>query len=358
MHHNFHRRHHRKNYELANIWNHHIQIVLPGHEALESFGDQVESRLRDRRLGFSIQMWLKHHRRWIQVVDRELAPASECESFFSCAVQCEWGRWGALLPTLDVQAANQVADSLAAAFRARKARPPVVGRVPLLLGPAAAAIFLHEAVAHALEVDTLALSGKPEAAVGLQLGAPSLDLLDDPTSSPPGVRRETDDEGAPVLRRWLLRRGVVEQPLADRLWARESSSLSHGAGRRQSRHVAPVPRSLHLELLAGEDSARDLAARANDGLFAAEASRGSLDPLTGEFRLHFLHGCRLRGGEAREAVGPFLVRGNVRELLERVIGVGDKPVVAGAGWCAKGGQKLPVWSTTPALLLDAVEVVV
>ena len=31
-------------------------------------------------------------------------------------------------------------------------------------------------------------------------------------------------------------------------------------------------------------------------------------------------------------------------------------VAAGAGWCAKGGQKLPVWATAPALRLEAVTV--
>src|SRR6185369_8296645 len=130
----------------------------------------------------------------------------------------------------------------------------------LLLGASAAAVLLHEAVAHALEVDTLALTGDPAAAVGHRVGSDVLDLLDDPTGGPPGLRRRTDDEGMPVLRRWLLRRGVVEQPLADRRWARRSPTLHAGAGRRQSRHQAPVPRSLHLELLPGGEPLASLAA--------------------------------------------------------------------------------------------------
>ena len=329
----------------------------PGMEArFASFPRRVEGRLRALRLGFPFRMWIRHHRRWIRVVGRELAPEVEEESFFSCRVRSEWGQWGTLLPRLDDQAVEQVAESLAAAFRCRSASPPAMGRGAVLLGPSAAATFLHEAVAHALEVDTLAQSGDPEAAIGVALGSETLDILDDPMSGPFGLRRATDDEGAPVLRRWLLRQGVVEQPLADRRWARGSGGLSSGAARRQSRHVGPVPRSLHLELLPGSDSIDDLARKAGSGLFAPEASRGRLDPVSGEFSLRIPHGRRLMRGAVGDRVGSFVVRGTVGDLLGRIGGIGDRPVLSGAGWCAKGGQKMPVWSTTPALLLDQVEV--
>ena len=204
-------------------------------------------------------------------------------------------------------------------------------------------------------------SGRPDAAIDVQMGSSSLDLLDDPTSGPEGLRRRTDDEGAPVLRRWLLRRGVVSQPLADRRWVRRSDRLSSGAARRQSRHLGPVPRSLHLELLPGTASTAELAGQVTGpGLYAAEASQGSLDPLTGEFSLTIAHGRRIDGGEIGDRVGRFVVRGQVSEALGRVVGIGSRAVVAGAGWCAKGGQRLPVsplasvsGSTSPRVQIEA-----
>jgi hypothetical protein len=51
-----------------------------------------------------------------------------------------------------------------------------------------------------------------------------------------------------------------------------------------------------------------------------------------------------------------VLRGRVADLLTRVVAVGTEARAAGAGWCAKGGQKLPVWATAPALRLDGVEV--
>jgi len=56
-------------------------------------------------------------------------------------------------------------------------------------------------------------------------------------------------------------------------------------------------------------------------------------------------------------VGPCSLRGRVSDLLSGVTGVGNERELTGAGWCAKGGIKLPVWATAPALRLAAVEVV-
>jgi TldD protein len=243
---------------------------------------------------------------------------------------------------------------LVAWFRAREASPPGAAR-SVVLGPAATAVLLHEAVAHALECDGPLLGGKPEAAVGRQLGSAALNVLDDPAAAPLSVRRRTDDEGTPVLRRWLLRQGVVHQPLADRAAAAGSSVLAVGAARRSGRHFPPVPRSTHLELLAGEAPSVDLLGGAE--LFLPEASAGRLDPASGELTVHFPYGYRVSRGEIGAPVGACRLHGPVAEVLGAVAAVGAEAVATGAGWCAKGGQRLPVWASSPALRLDGVEVV-
>jgi predicted Zn-dependent protease len=224
-----------------------------------------------------------------------------------------------------------------------------------VLGPAAAAVFLHEAVAHTLEVDTLALSGRPEAALGHRLGSPQLEVLDDPAAAPEGLSRRCDDEGRPVQRRWLLRGGAVAQLLADSRWAASSPGLEPGAARRSSRHTPPAPRSSFLQLLPGTTSFSELCSLAGDGLYLPEAERGRLDPLSGAFSLRFSHGRRIRAGSLAETVGACTLRGRVADLLAEAV-VGKEVALAGAGWCAKGGQKLPVWAEAPPLLLDGVEI--
>jgi predicted Zn-dependent protease len=313
--------------------------------------------VRAHHVGFPFRASVRRHRRWVRVVGPRLVAAAESETFYSCSVESSWGRYGALLPRLDAAAVDEIANALVARFRTRQASPPAPFQGPAVLGPAAVAVLLHEAVAHALEADTLAQGGNPESAVGVAMASPCLDVLDDPAAAPEGVRRATDDEGAPVVRRWLLRGGIVEQPLADALWARTSPVLLPGAGRRGTRHLPPGPRSSHLEVLPGESSEADLLAGAEEGLFLPEASRGTLDPLSGEFALHLPHARRFRRGSLAETVGACVLRGRVADLLTRVVAVASEAKPGGAGWCAKGGQKLPVWATAPALRLEGVEIV-
>lgn len=316
----------------------------------------VNRALRGHHVGFPVRYSVRRHRRWIQVVGPRLVPAAESETFYSVAADGSWGRYGALFPRLDGRAAETVAGALVSLFRARQAPPPAAFRGVAVLAPVVVAVLLHEAVAHALEADVLAQGGNPEAAVGVAMAAERLDVLDDPAAAPEGVRRTTDDEGSPVFRRWLLRGGVVEQPLADSLWARTSPVLVPGAGRRGSRHLPPGPRSSHLELLPGDTDEADLLADATEGLYLGEASRGALDPLSGEFTLQLPFARRIRRGALAETVGPCLLRGRVADLLTRVAAVGRLAEPAGAGWCAKGGQKLPVWATAPAVRLEGVDI--
>jgi predicted Zn-dependent protease len=323
---------------------------------LAEFPAALSRSVRAHHVGFPLRVTVRRHRRWVQVVGPRLVAAAESETFYSCAAESSWGRWGALLPNLDAAAAERVAGAVVSLFRARQAHPPAPCRGPAVLGPAAVAVLLHEAVAHALEADPLAQGGTPEAAVGVAMAAPSLAVLDDPAAAPEGVRRSTDDEGAPVVRRWLLRGGIVEQPLADALWARTSPVLLPGAGRRGTRHLPPGPRSSHLEILPGDAQEADLFTGSEEGLFLPEASRGALDPLSGEFVLHLPMARRFRRGALAGTVGPCVLRGRVADLLTRVVAVGSDARPAGAGWCAKGGQKLPVWATAPALRLEGVEI--
>jgi len=324
---------------------------------LAGFVDAVELAIKRRHATFPIEWDLRSHRRHSRVVGAMLSPEQQEEAYYSCVARTPRSRWGTLLADLEGSTVENVAESLTAVFRGSRATPVATARgVDVVLGPAATAVLLHEAVAHALETDTLALTGQPAAAAGVELGSELLGVLDDPAGAAERVRRSADDEGMPVVKRWLLRSGVVEQPLADLFVGASSSELIPGAARRGSRHLAPVPRSTHLELLAGSSSLEELVADCGQGLFVRELSRGHLDPLSGELWLDFPYARRIERGSIGDSTGPGRLAGSVAATLAGVRAVGGDTTFAGAGWCAKGGHRLPVWARAPSVLIGGLDV--
>lgn len=321
------------------------------------FPSLLRRAIRERHSGVSLRVAVHRHRRTVQVIGSHLVSPRETETFYSVVGELPDGRLGALFDRLDEAAATRVARTAVRTWRCRDAAPPEAYKGPLVLAPEATAILLHETVAHALEADTLALGGHPEAAIGVPLAPASVNVLDDPTSAPTAVRRSVDDEGVQSMRRWLVREGAVDQPLCDRRWAATSERLAAGAGRRADRHHAPVPRSYHLELLPGLEDEQSLLSDAEGGLYIPAVSRGSLDPITGRFRLRFPHALRIHNRVAEKPVGPGELRGTVAEVLHTVSAIGSEVSAAGAGWCAKDGIRLPVWATVPTVRLEGLEVV-
>jgi predicted Zn-dependent protease len=330
---------------------------LDAPEVLE-FPSRFHDALRRHDASLSAQLTVRRHRRSLRVVGSEVSTGIESENFYSLTAESAEGRRGLLVAGLSGDQADEAAENLAAqvarARRARDASPPDESRGVCVLGSAATAVLLHEAVAHALEADLLALCGHPEAAIGVQLGSELLDLFDDPAQAPEGVRRKADDEGFPVVRRCLLRAGKVEQPLADALWSHRSDLLVAGAGRRGSRHDVPSPRSSHLQLMPGD--ATELFGDAEGGLYFPDAERGHLDTATGRFTLVFPWGLRIQNQAPGPPVGRATLRAHVSDLLQAVRGVGKEVRAAGAGWCAKDGVLLPVWATAPELRLEGLEI--
>ena len=330
--------------------------ALEDTSGLARFPISVTRAIRRQLAAFPMRLRVRRHRRWIRVIGTQLAPEPQSESFYSYDVDLPWGRYGALTPDLSTAAVERLATSLTTLFRAQEAPRVEPDECCVVLGPHAAAVLLHEVVAHALETDTLMMGGRVESALGLQLGGPLLNVLDDPTNAPESVRRNSDDEGMIAVRRWLLREGIVEQPLADLFAAHHSRALMPGAARRGNRHRSPAPRSTHLELLPGESSMDDLLSEADGGLYFQEVSSGQLDPLSGRFTLFTPYGRRINGGSLGDLVGPCRLSGTVSGLLSGLDAVGRDSESAGAGWCAKNGLKLPVWAASPAMRIRSAEV--
>ncbi len=325
-------------------------------EHLRGLESRLLARIAEERVAFPVAVKVTLHRRSTWCLGPDLAPGAQLECFAAVEIEQPGGRFGTLLTVPDDLAETRLAETMVARFLAREAPPTEAGTQRVLLAPSAVAVLLHEAIGHGMEADLLARS--PWAAISGEIwGGAEIDVLDDPTEAPLGVRRSVDDEGMPTMRRWLIRAGKVEDPIADRLWAGASDRWHPGGGRRSGRHSAPLPRCSHLEMLPGSLEEDDQMPALDDGIWVQRASRGRLDPLTGRFAVEIDYGRRVEKGRLGTRRRGGVLCGRLDQVLHAVTAVGSEAIPAGAGWCAKDGQRLPVWARAPAVLLNELEVV-
>jgi predicted Zn-dependent protease len=247
-------------------------------------------------------------------------------------------------------AVEAFSHALREAVRPVPAAPPPPGPVDVVLSPAAASVFWHEAVGHPLEAAggrrQSTLSRVPSASVA----APGLFVTDDPAAPRLPGSFAYDDEGTPARRVPLIEDGRVVGLLTDR---RTAGGDSNGHGRAADYRRPPRPRLSNLVVSAGASALEELLDRCGSGLFVREISAGSVEPESGRFFFLVSAAETIRRGRAAAPVSPFALSGDLLDALRRLDPArGDTPRPAeGLGLCVKEGDALPVGGSSPAILL-------
>ena len=238
------------------------------------------------------------------------------------------------------------------------AKPLPAGTMPVVLAAGWCGVWLHEAVGHHLEADTVAAGGSPFAGSrGQRIAAETITLIDDTTHEGGRGTYPFDDEGTPACRTTLIENGVLRSFLTDRRTAKPPALPRTGNARRQDYRHAPLPRMTNLLLLPGPTDPADLIADVADGLYVQDVGHGVVQP-GGGFAFEVLEGYRIEQGRLGAPVAGARLVGTGPEVLGGVVGVGrDFEVDAARGLCKKAGQVVPVSVGMPTVLVGAMEVV-
>lgn len=249
------------------------------------------------------------------------------------------------------EALPALATALTEASRPLAGIPPPSGLIDVVLAPAAAAVFWHEAVGHMLEADARrAAASILGRVVGAAVAPPGVDVWDEPTRDDLPGGYTHDDEGTPARAVPLLEDGFVREILTD---CRSAGADSNGHGRAADFREAPRPRMSNLVVRPGGAPLEELVERCGAGLLVNSVSSGAADPESGRFVLRVEEGFTVRRGQVGAAVASFSLTGDVLSALaaldpER----GDSsPAGTSLSLCVKGGAGLPVGGAAPALLV-------
>ncbi|HEU5270078.1 MAG TPA: metallopeptidase TldD-related protein [Jatrophihabitans sp.] len=235
------------------------------------------------------------------------------------------------------------------------AAPVTPGYEPAVLAPPAAAVVVHETVAHQVETPP---QGTARPSTGQRIAAEQITAFDDPTAESGPAHYDLDDDNV----RALGPMAVVTDGRQTAWLHSAASAVAHGTlptgnGRSAGAWDLPLPRTSNLVVQAGTATEAELIDRTYRGLYVRRLAHGVNDGA--RFEADLVLAERIDQGRL---TGRYVVGGRLSESLElllRVTGVADNPRFHYSGLCGKAGQLLfDVGTAAPSIELSGLRVLV
>jgi len=148
--------------------------------------------------------------------------------------------------------------------------------------------------------------------LGTAVGAPALDLVDDPLLPGGAASRTFDGEGIAARRRPIFERGVLRGYYVDTYYGRKLGMPPTG-GAASNLLLAPGPKGVAA-----------LMAELGRGVLVRGFVGGNSNPTTGDFSFG-VFGTLFEGGVPVRAVAEMNLAGNHKDLWKRLVAAGDDP---------------------------------
>ncbi|MFU2047185.1 metalloprotease TldD [Avibacterium gallinarum] len=236
--------------------------------------------------------------------------------------------------------------------------PAPAGLMPVVLGAGWPGVLLHEAVGHGLEGDfnrkeSSLFTGK----VGELVTSPLCTIVDDGTLLNRRGSLTIDDEGVPSQCNVLIKDGILQGYMQDKMNARLMGVAPTGNGRRESYAHLPMPRMTNTYMLEGKSKFDDLIASVDRGIFAPHFGGGQVDITSGKFVFSTSEAYLIENGKITKPVKGATLIGSGIEVMQNISMVADSVEIDhGIGVCGKEGQSVPVGVGQPALKIEEITV--
>ena len=258
----------------------------------------------------------------------------------------------------DIRAVRFAKEAVRQALVNLSAVAAPAGLMPVVLGAGWPGVLLHEAVGHGLEGDfnrkeSSLFTGK----IGEQVTSPLCTIVDDGTIENRRGSLTIDDEGVPSQCNVLIKDGILQGYMQDKMNARLMGVAPTGNGRRESYAHLPMPRMTNTYMLAGQSQFDDLIASVEQGIYAPHFGGGQVDITSGKFVFSTSEAYLIEKGKITKPVKGATLIGSGIEVMQKISMVADKSELdLGIGVCGKEGQSVPVGVGQPALKIDEITV--
>ncbi len=261
-------------------------------------------------------------------------------------------RMGAELigPALVKELAEDVVKGIDERFSATR---PKGGQMPVVMGAGASGILLHEAMGHAFEADfnrkgQSIFSGK----LGQQVCPKGVNVVDDGTVAFNRGSGNYDDEGVPAQKTYMVRDGILESYLHDRISASWYGVAPTGNGRRENFRYNPIPRMRATYMESGNADPQAIIADVKQGIYVDEFSNGQVKIGEGDFTFFVKSGHLIENGRLTTPVKDINIIGNGPQALSDIVAVGNDLKIDNGTWTCGKEQSVPVSCGMPTVLVS------
>jgi TldD protein len=235
---------------------------------------------------------------------------------------------------------------------------PKAGEMPVVLGAGGSGILLHEAMGHPFEAD---FNRKGESIfsdkMGKSIAKDFINIVEDGTMEFNRGSLNIDDEGNEVKKVYLVKDGVLESYLHDRISAKHYGVEPTGNGRRQSFRHMPLPRMRITYMENGPHTTDDLISSVDYGVYVDNFSNGEVKIGAGDFTFFVKSGRLIENGKLTKPIKDINIIGNGPQALADItMAASDYKTADGTWTCGKGGQSVPVGMGLPSVLVKKLTV--
>ncbi|NJN39786.1 MAG: TldD/PmbA family protein [Gammaproteobacteria bacterium] len=243
------------------------------------------------------------------------------------------------------------------------------GTMDLLLMPDQMMLQIHESIGHPLELDRILgdernYAGTSFVTTGMigsyRYGSELLNVTHDPSLAAEVAAFAFDDDGSPAHKIWLIRDGILQQPLGGHLSQARAAMTGTANARACSWNRPPIDRMANLNVEPGTSTLEDMIASIGLGVLMRTNLSWSIDDSRNKFQFGCEWGELIRDGQIRGVVKNPNYRGVSATFWRSLRMVGDPATfeVHGTLYCGKGepNQGIHTGHASPACLFTGASV--
>jgi TldD protein len=218
------------------------------------------------------------------------------------------------------------------------------GRFKVVVDNELVGVFIHEALGHACEADSV-LAGRSilENKLGKLIASKLVTVYDNPLIENGFGTFPYDDEGVKAENKLLIEKGILRNFILSRETAKKLNLEPNGGARAGTYAVRPLVRMSNTVLAKGDYSFEELLEDLKFGVYVKGTRGGQVNTAKGTFQFAAQEAWLVEKGELTKPLRDVSLSGNTLETLKNIDAIGEDFKLGEPGFCGKGyGQIVPV----------------